>query len=178
VQQEVAITKDLRMDLVVCTPEGKELWIDLTVFGVDALSNSKKTLEQLDDAAETKKIKHYKHEADAQDAEFMALPMTVHGGFGQSAARVFAKLAAIASCEAIELVRAASYAIQIGNGQIMRNSRAFKRGRFLAAARKQRKQPQDSPPNTPAPSEPSRSTSQEPQERQYEDAEESDEQQT
>jgi hypothetical protein len=140
VQEEVKVTDDLRMDLVIYQDNNREMWVDLTVFTTDSKSNLKKAVEKLDNKAHKIKEARYNTEAERQNAEFTALPFDVHGGFGSHSASVFARFGKIANASPDEFVRAAVYALQIGNGMILmaaRKSRqhiAFSNSRNLHAA--------------------------------------------
>jgi hypothetical protein len=51
VQEEVKVTDDLRMNLVIFQDNNREMWVDLTVFTTDSKSNLKKAVEDLDSKA-------------------------------------------------------------------------------------------------------------------------------
>ena len=147
VMEEVSITSDLRMDIVVTQDCGKELWIDLTVFTTDSKTHAKKFVEDLEVKARKIKQAKYSDESEAQNAEFVALPFDVHGGIGAHGARTFRRLAAIARIPSNDIIRAAAFALHIGNGMILMSSRRYKRRVALASSRKQ-KQVDPSPLST------------------------------
>ena len=140
VMEEVPITRDLRMDMVIMQDDGHELWVDVSVFATSSKTAQRMRIERLDATAEREKIKRYNDESGRQNSEFHPLILDVNGGYGNNAARVIARLAAVAGIEAHELMRAASFALQIGNGQIIAASRNYKarclrqqsRARFVA----------------------------------------------
>ncbi len=105
------------------------------IFASASKSGANQTLEQQEGRAESRKITTYNNESDIQNTEFHPLIFDVNGGYGPNGAKVIARLAAIAGIEAHELMRAASFALQIGNGKIIAASRAYKARCHRQAAR-------------------------------------------
>jgi hypothetical protein len=126
VSEEVAITRELRMDIVVRQDDGRELWLDLGIHATASKTGANRTVDQQGDRMESEKIRTYNQESDIQNAEFHPLILDVNCGYGSNAAKIIARLAAIAGIEAHDLMRAASFALQIGNGQIIAASRGYK----------------------------------------------------
>jgi len=126
-QEEVAITRDKRMDIVIFNPDGSELWIDLTVFSTDSKTHRTKRRDVLEAAAERKKLATYADESGKQNCEFHALCFDVHGALSPKGTWLISRLAAMAGVASIDILRPATFALQIGNGMILENARGKKR---------------------------------------------------
>ena len=84
--EEVAITRELRMDLVINQDDGRELWVDVGVFASGSKTGASQTLDQQEGRAESRKITTYQRESDIQNTEFHPLIFDVNGGYGNNGA--------------------------------------------------------------------------------------------
>jgi hypothetical protein len=126
VAQEVSITPDLRMDLVVYTRNGTQSWIDVTVFTTEGISTGRRTRDQNENRADTDKKRKYAEEALRQEATYETLAFDVHGSLSQKGVSVIKRLASQAEITSTELLRPTTHALQLANGEIIANARAAK----------------------------------------------------
>ncbi len=122
------------MDLVIFLPNGKQHWIDVTVFTTDSLTGSRRERDSIEAESDRAKRRKYEEEAVKQHAVYETLAFDVHGSLSQKGASVLKGLARIADLTSSELLRPATHALQISNGEILATARGTKKRELIQKA--------------------------------------------